>query len=75
MVREIADLAEENDDDPCNADLLMISLMTFAKMYNMTTDWPKRDANARVFVDELRERMQKVPWSDLIKMMVDAPAN
>lgn len=73
VVRELADKAT-GIEDPWAADQVMVTLMTFAKLYHLGAEWPRREAKALDFVKELQERMARIPWFDLMRILNTPPS-
>ncbi len=73
MARELAEEASRIED-PWRVDQVLVTMMTFAKLYDQGADWPRREAKAAVLMKELETRMKKAPWEELLRSVI-APAN
>ena len=69
MTHVVRDLAREAADNPQLADQFKVALMGFAKIYNISAAWPFRKAAAVDFMEELKERIARIPWDALTKML------
>ena len=73
MARELAERASKLED-PWTVDQVLVTMMTFAKMYDQSAEWPRREAKADILMKELQARMAKKPWEELLQSVI-APAS
>ena len=69
MARELTEQAS-SIEDPWRVDQCLVTLMTFAKMYDQGAKWPRRDAKAAVLMKALQRRMPRKPWEELLQSVM-----
>lgn len=73
VARQLAGQAA-GTENPADADQCMLVLMAFSKMFDQGAEWPHREAVALDLVNELRERLARVPWSAVVLEVSSVPS-